>query len=172
MSVQTILFYFFITLAGVSATGILLTKNVFKGALFLLICLLSLAALYIFTFAEFVAITQIMIYAGGIVIVIIFGVMLTTKFSGAALKVENANIFSGLLASSAILILLLKFFHTVFAQKTIGTPKTDTVNATGVGLMTDFILPFELAGILLLIALIGAAVISTKTKTNDPDVSA
>src|SRR5207253_2250665 len=87
MSIQQIVYYFFLFLAAGSALGILFIKNVFKGALLLLICLLSIASLYVFMFAEFVAVTQIMIYAGGVVIVIIFGIMLTTRLSGEALKV-------------------------------------------------------------------------------------
>src|SRR5689334_22515660 len=108
MNIVTLVFYFFMFIAAASAAGILLIKNVFKGALLLLICLLSLAAVYVLAFAEFVAITQIMIYAGGILVVIIFGIMLTSKISGKPLVVQNANWFGGLLVSITLLVLLCK----------------------------------------------------------------
>jgi NADH:ubiquinone oxidoreductase subunit 6 (subunit J) len=161
MSLQTAIFYFFMVLAGLSAVSILFVKNVFKAALLLLLSLLSVAAIYIFSFAEFVAITQIMIYAGGIVIVIIFGIMITTKISGSALTVENTNLFSGLLAAGALLVLLLKFFVFTFSMELPHSPSSDTLTDTGIALVTTFLLPFELAGIFLLIALVGAAVVVT-----------
>jgi NADH-quinone oxidoreductase subunit J len=169
MNLHTIIFYTFISLAGLSAISILFTSNVFKGALCLLVCLISLAAIYIFAFAEFVAVAQVMIYAGGIVIVIIFGIMLTSKLSGKALKVENGNIFSGALASTALLILLIKLFSHPFRSQETAIRNQNAVTETGMNLMGPFLLPFELAGILLLIALIGAAIISTtKQKPGNP----
>src|SRR5687767_9782869 len=93
-----ILFYFFMLLAAISAGAIVFSKNVFKSALFLLICLLSIAALYVLSFAEFLAVAQVLIYAGGILVIIIFGIMLTTRISGRPLVVENTNIFSGAIA--------------------------------------------------------------------------
>jgi NADH:ubiquinone oxidoreductase subunit 6 (subunit J) len=160
MSLYNIIFYFFLVLAGLSALGILFVTNVFKGALLLLTSLLSLAAVYVFAFAEFVAVTQVMIYAGGIVVVIIFGIMLTTKISGAALKVENANLFSGILVSGALLVLLVRFLSQPLKTNGGEIKATNNISATGINLMTDYVLPFELAGLLLLMALVGAAIIA------------
>lgn len=160
---QKIILYGFYFLCGISATGILLTRNVFKAALMLLVCLLSAAALYVLMFAEFVAVTQILIYAGGMVIVIIFGIMLTTKMKGKPLVVESGNIFSGLLCGSAMFVILSVPLGHAFGEKKIPAVETprDTIGETGIELMTSYLLPFELAGILLLMALIGAAVVAT-----------
>lgn len=166
MSLVTFIFYFFVLTTATSAIGILLSKNVFKAALFLLTCLLSVAAIYVLSFAEFVAITQILIYAGGVLVVIIFGVMLTTKISGKPLRVTNAHIFSGLLAAStlfAILIIYIPADLVLPAANRIDT--TENIRNIGINFMTAFSLPFELAGILLLVALIGAAVISSFAKS-------
>jgi NADH:ubiquinone oxidoreductase subunit 6 (subunit J) len=166
MNSLMILFYIFLVTAGISAASILFIRNVFKGALLLLVCLLSLAALYVLTFAEFVAITQIMVYAGGILVVIIFGVMLTSKTSGNALITGNANLFSGFLIASALLGLLIPFFYTRFSSPYHIRPTTfNTVTETGLQLMSTFVLPFEVAGLLLLITLIGAAVIASSIKS-------
>jgi NADH-quinone oxidoreductase subunit J len=152
--------------AAISATSILLSRNVFKAALSLLVCLLSIAALYVLNFAEFIAVTQILIYAGGVLVLIVFGIMLTTRLSGKPLKIGHTNIFSGLLAGTALFVMLVVFFtsHT-FAFKHYGMPSA-TLETIGTGFMTHHSLPFELAGILLLVALIGAAVTASFIKSN------
>lgn len=165
MSSYTIIFYGFILIAAASATSILLSKNVFKAALLLLVCLLSLAAVYILSFAEFVAVAQILVYAGGIVVVVIFGIMLTTKLTGKPLEVKNGNLFAGLLASILLASLLIKYQSVTFGnQRAEGVVEENVVSQTGTELMTTHVLPFELAGLLLLMALIGAAVITASIK--------
>lgn len=163
MIIVKVLFYFFIVLAAVSAGAILFSKNVFKSALFLLTCLLSVAALYVLSFAEFLAVTQILIYAGGILVVIIFGIMLTTRLSGRPLIVDNTNLFGGIIAG-------LGLFWLLVYNLPPGTPGEQSVNpenidVTGLVLFRDYSLPFEIAGILLLVALIGAAVITSHLKS-------
>jgi NADH:ubiquinone oxidoreductase subunit 6 (subunit J) len=158
---HTAVLYTFYILCALSAVSILFVRNVFKAALLLLVCLLSVAAIYVFTYAEFLAVAQILIYAGGIVIVIIFGIMLTTRMAGTPLRVDNTNIFGGIVASLSLLAVLLISFKSSF-QFSINDPvEQNTISATGIQLMTTYILPFELGGILLLIALIGAAIVST-----------
>jgi NADH:ubiquinone oxidoreductase subunit 6 (subunit J) len=97
MTLATFMLYFFEAIAAAAAIAIVLVRNVFYGALLLIVCLLALAGIYVLAFAEFVAVTQILIYAGGILVIIIFGIMLTTRIADKPLKVEHANIFSGLL---------------------------------------------------------------------------
>jgi NADH:ubiquinone oxidoreductase subunit 6 (subunit J) len=163
MNAHAIIFYFLETLAAVSAIGILFTRNVFYGALLLITCLLAIAGLFIFLNAEFIAVTQILIYAGGVVVLIIFGVMLTAKISGKPLVVKNQNWLPAVAAGLFFFGLLLKLFseatfasnsHTVTSQYTF-------INQIGILLMTDYMFAFEVAGILLLIALIGAAVVAS-----------
>jgi NADH:ubiquinone oxidoreductase subunit 6 (subunit J) len=163
MTTQSFILYFFEGLAAASALGILLIRNVLKGALLLLLCLLSLAAIYVLAFAEFVAVTQVMIYAGGIIVVIIFGIMLTSRISGDALKVENANLVAGLISAASLLILLVYFLVQLPVRNNLLSPENSVAN-TGISLMSNMLLPFELAGILLLIALIGAIVVSAENK--------
>jgi NADH-quinone oxidoreductase subunit J len=165
MNIAGFLFYFFIVSAAASAIAILLIKNVFKAALFLLVCLLSLAAIYILAFAEFVAVTQILIYAGGILVLIIFSIMLTTKISGKPLRTSNTNIVSGISAGIVLLVLLLNYIPGNFMARTTDamTPSQNIENI-GINLMTEYALPFEIAGLLLLVSLLGAAVITSFMK--------
>lgn len=170
MNITASLFYFFEAVAAISALGLLFTRNVFYGALLVIVCLLALAGIYVLAFAEFVAVTQILIYAGGILIIILFGIMLTSKISGKPLAVKNGNYFAGILVASAIFISLVYCFHQA-SFPPLQPPVHDTIKPIGLNLMTEFLLPFEIAGILLLVSLIGAAVTatSTKLKSDVPD---
>lgn len=166
MSVTGFIFYFFLLTAAASAIGILLSKHVFKAALLLLLCLLSVAALYVLASAEFVAITQILIYAGGVMVVILFGIMLTVKHSGKALEAGHTNLFSGILAGTLLLGLLLHSLSDMTLPERTSLNTSPTLPETiGVNLITKFALPFELTGVLLLISLIAAAVLASFVKS-------
>jgi len=164
MNAVTILFYFFVTLAAAAAGGILFSKNVFKSALLLLVALLSVAALYVLSFAEFLAVTQILIYAGGILVIIIFGIMLTTKISGRPLVVENRHIFSGALAGVGLFVVLTRYLPLLPKYGENGLSPTN-IDVIGFTIFSLYALPFEIAGILLLVALIGAAVVTAHLKS-------
>lgn len=170
MGLAAIMFYFFEGAAALSAVSLIFTRSVFYGALLLIVCLLSLAALYILAFAEFVAVTQILVYAGGIVVVILFGVMLTAKIGEKPLVVQHGNIFGGILAAASLLALLLYGLaaHDFSLQEAVAVPRVpkNEVQETGLVMMRDYVLPFEVAGIILLMALVGAAIIAARTKHN------
>lgn len=173
MNIATFMFYFFEILAALSAVALIWVRQVFYGALLMIVCLLSLAGIFVLAFAEFLAITQIMIYAGGILMVIIFGVMLTSKISGKALVVEHTQRWSGLLVGAVFFSLFLYLFyqHTFPVPTESDKLTQQSLQHIGTGIMTDYILPFELAGILLLAALIGAAVLAGTLKPKSKDVS-
>ncbi len=169
MTVYLVTLYFFTAIAGLSAIGVLLSRNVFYAALLLIICLLSVAALYVVLFAEFVAVTQILVYAGGILVVIIFGIMLTVRFGDLPLRVRHANIFSGILISISLLVIMSGLFSEFSLPIGPSSPLDQhpaPIEAVGVSFLTDHILVFEVSGLLLLIALIGAAVIASHKPDN------
>jgi NADH-quinone oxidoreductase subunit J len=155
-------------MAAASAFSILLTKNVFYGVLLLIVCLLSVAGIYVLSHAEFIAVTQILIYAGGVLVLIIFGVMLTTRISGKPLVVKNQYWLGGTLVGLFFLIELIKLFsETSFysGHPPIKESNYNSINQIGILLMTDYVLPFEVAGVLLLVALIGASVVASTFNT-------
>jgi NADH:ubiquinone oxidoreductase subunit 6 (subunit J) len=162
------MFYFFEAAAAISAIGIIFVRHVFQGALLFVVCLLAIAGIYVLTFAEFIAVMQILVYAGGILVLIIFGIMLTSKISGKPLRVNHTHIFAGTLVSFFFLI----FFSVLFAKEVFASSEKVPIPANafdviGVLLLSDFVLPFEIAGVLLLMALVGSAVtasITTKLK--------
>jgi len=168
MSIPSFMFYFFEAVAALSAIALIFIRNVFYGALLLIICLLALAGIYVLAFAEFIAVTQILVYAGGILVVIIFGIMLTTKISGKPLVVEHAYVFSGALTGISFFILFIYFLSKesfLVNPSAVVQANFNSINPVGIALMSDFVLPFEVAGVLLLVALVGAAVIASSTKS-------
>ncbi len=159
MNLVTTLFYTFIFIAAGAALCMLFVKNIFYAALLLMACLLSVAGIFILSNSEFLAATQIMIYAGGVLVLIIFGLMLTAKISGKPLHIGHQNVIPGTLVGLAFLGVLIYSYSSLVLDLPSGIqPTGNSVNVIGILLMTDFVLPFEVSGILLLTSLIGAAI--------------
>lgn len=160
MSTINIILYAFEIIAGLAALGILVVKNIFHAALLLIVCLLSLAGVYVIYNAEFIAVTQILIYAGGVLVLVLFAVMLTSR-TGKPLTVKSQYVFPASIMCVCIALgLSLLFYHQNFyhSQQTSKPSSYNSMNQIGIALMSDFVLPFEVTGVLLLIVLIGAAV--------------
>ena len=171
MSIAAILFY--LISAFILGTGILAvtTRKIFRSAIWLLFSLIGIAALYFWMQVEFIAAVQIIVYVGGIVVLIIFSIFLTQK-SG----VEMAKPLRGRTMISLLTVLfgltltsLLIYQHSF---KTISTqPFKLTVADIGTQMLSTsehgYILPFEVVSVLLLAAMIGAIVIAIKVKTSD-----
>ena len=159
MNLVPIIFYSLMSIAAGSALGMLFMKNVFYAALLLIACILSIAGIFILSNSEFLAATQIMIYAGGVLVLIIFGLMLTAKIYGKPLQVGHQNVIPGTLVAIAFFVVLIYSYYSLALNLPPGTqPTSNSVNTIGILLMTDFVLPFEVSGILLLTSLIGAAI--------------
>lgn len=171
MIVQQVIFYGFAALAAVSALLILFTPNVLYAAFLLILSFLGVAAIYIFAGADFVAVTQVLVYVGGILVLMIFGVMITNKISGQAVTTQSHNRFWGALIGAVLFGLLfysitkanLASLTWIEEAETSGeVVKGSTIQLLGVKLMSDYILPFEIVAVLLLVALIGAAYIAQR----------
>lgn len=167
---QEIVLYIFIAASIASVLVMILSRNIFYGALALLICLISVAGIYALLQAEFLAITQLLIYAGGVLVLLIFGIMLTNKISGKPVLTDSHNWFSGIIISTSLLGVLLFSFQQVeimSAQNNLNTSRH--INTIGIELMSTYAAPFELSGVLLLVCLIGAALTASsfKKKTYD-----
>lgn len=148
-----------ITVSG--ALYVLLSKNVLYAAIGLLISFLGVAGLFVFAGAEFMAASQIMIYVGGILVLLLFGIMLSSnkKLGIKHLEVQNAPfglMVSLILGIAAVLILLsgkLVFIGNL-------NPKYLGIKTLGFSLMSTHVLIIEIIGMLLLMALVGATFIS------------
>jgi NADH-quinone oxidoreductase subunit J len=164
-----IAFYAFAVLILGSAAVVVFSKKIIYAAFALLFTFFGVAGFYVLLNADFIAITQIMIYIGGILILIIFAVMLTTKISGVDIKEGiTGKIQTGLavLIVAIIAVTLIIIFNNVnWVMKEV-PEVTSTIIPLGNALLTDYILAFEAASVLLLIAIIGAALIARRKKTN------
>jgi NADH-quinone oxidoreductase subunit J len=154
-----IAFYFFAAMTVCSAAIVVFSKNLIHSAFALLFTFFGVAALYVFLGADFLAATQMVIYVGGILVLLIFGVMLTHKISEMKLKAETFQFWPGLaLVAVVFLGLVVVMVKTRWHGQAI-----QVLNPTTAGIgelfMKEYILPFEIASIFLLIALIGAAMI-------------
>lgn len=137
-------------------------RNLFRAALGLALALFGVAALYLFLEAEFLAVTQLLIYVGAILTLLIFGVMLTARIADP--KVPRWNQQVGLSASLALVVgvgLAWAFLSTPWVTPESSSPPVGLAEL-GRGLISIYLLPFELLSVLLLGALVGAIVIARK----------
>lgn len=164
-----IAFYAFAVLILGSAAVVVFSKKVIYSAFALLFTFFGVAGFYVLLNADFIAVTQIMVYIGGILVLIIFGVMLTTKITGVDIKEGlTGKIQSGVafLAVAIIAVTLIILYNNVNWVIKEVPEVTGTIAPIGTALLTDYILAFEAASVLLLIAIIGAALIARRKKIN------
>lgn len=154
------LIFFIIALVTVgSAAVVVLSRSLIYSAFALLFTFFGVASIYVLLGADFLAATQVLIYVGGILVLLLFGVMLTHRLYNLNLKTETFQLVPGMLIAFAVFVsLALAAVNTKWkfvADKQV-QPTTDTI---GTLFMTEYLLPFEVASILLLVALIGAAML-------------
>ena len=159
-----LIFWFIALMTIISASIVVLSNNLIYSAVSLLFTLLGIAGLYVFLWADFIAITQILIYVGGILVLIIFGIMLTHRITDVTLsQSSNQQILGGGIILVIFLGLSYMILNTPWLQNSAVEPQ-ETIKQIGNLLMIDYLLPFEVASILLLAALIGAALLSRSSK--------
>lgn len=150
-------------LVVVSAFWVVTSRNLVHSAIALMGTLFGVAGLYVFLYADFIAAVQVVIYVGGILVLIIFGVMLTNRITTPVLvQTSMPNRFFAAVVVFLIFIgLSTLVFRTPWQQGEFDTGAS-TVTAIGTALMTKYLLHFEVASVLLLLALLGAAYLSRR----------
>tara|TARA_B100002052_G_scaffold172083_1_gene156676 strand:- start:9797 stop:10315 length:519 start_codon:yes stop_codon:yes gene_type:complete len=158
----TFLFFGIALLTIASALMVVTSPNLVHSAVSLLFTLFSIAAIYVFLYADFIAATQVVVYVGGILVLIIFGVMLTNKIDDATIKSPTHNRIPGII--SCLVVLYIQFMVILNTDWYQGEEivRESTIKDIGNLLLTKYLLPFEVVSILLLAALIGAAMLSRK----------
>lgn len=159
------------------AVAVAVTKNIMHSCIFLLGSLIGISGLYATLGADFVAVTQIMVYVGGIVILMLFAVMLTggkdfvsraQNLLGLAPTMGNKWTYGiGLMVGLVFVLTNIKLIMGVmqaYSPKVVGNEFPSTVNQIGHLLVKDHVLAFELSSVLLLGALVGAAIIARPRK--------
>ncbi len=163
MNLYDIIFYFFAVITLVSAGIVVFSKNIIYSAFSLLFTFFGVAGLYILLSADFLAITQLLIYVGGILVLLLFGVMLTNKVIDVEMKTGTLQTLpASVLVAVAAGALCGVFYITDWKVVRGVTEVSDTTNVIGEMLLTSYLLPFEIASVVLLVALVGAAMIARK----------
>ncbi|MEX0737420.1 MAG: NADH-quinone oxidoreductase subunit J [Bacteroidota bacterium] len=164
MDLFTIVFYFFAIITLGAGAVVVLSRNIVHSAFALLFAFFGVAGLYVLLMADFLAITQLMIYVGGILVLVLFGVMLTSQVLDVQIKTGTIQTFPAVLAVSALAGTLVGIFWSTEWKTTAAPPMEVTAAKIGEMLLTSYLLPFEIASVVLLAALIGAAMIARREK--------
>lgn len=162
MNIYDLIFYLFAAITVFSAFAVVSSKNIIYSAYSLMLTFFGVAGLYVLLGADFLAIVQLIVYVGGILILILFGVMLTSKVNGMPIHTEVTNLIPASITIGLFAGIILAFFVNTNWKSTQTEFPNTTIVALGKLLMNEYILIFELLGVLLLIALIGAASIARK----------
>ncbi len=147
----------------VTAFWVVTARNLVHAAFALMGTLFGVAGLYVFLYADFLAATQVVIYVGGILVLIIFGVMLTNRIATPALI--QTSMPNRLFAAVVVLIIFAGLSALISRtpwHEGESAEAGGTVATIGESLMTQYLLHFEVASVLLLLALLGAAYLSRR----------
>lgn len=155
--ITDIVFWLFCLITVGGAVYVLLSNHVLYAAYGLLVTFLGVAGIFVFASAEFVSAAQIMIYVGGILVLLVFGIMLSSRRKAGIdhLKVENAPRGTGILIAGLLgTMLILLASRLSFSSDATG--QWLAIKSLGFSLMTTYVVILEVVGMLLLMALIGA----------------
>lgn len=159
---EMVIFFILAAVAVAAGVGVIAQRSAVKSALFLLVNFCSLAGLYILLNAQFLAMAQVIIYAGAIVVLFLFVVMLLgmERAEESPDKLHYQWIVGGLLG----LLFLAGIVWALFlgGSTTAAQLSVDNVREIGAALLTDFAVPFELTSLVLLVAIIGAVVLARR----------
>jgi NAD(P)H-quinone oxidoreductase subunit 6 len=162
MEISTAVFYLIAIITVGSAVVVAFSRNIIYSAFSLLGTFAGVAGLYVFLGADFVAAVQVLIYVGGILVLILFAVMLTHRITDVEITNRAVGRLPGLLVVGVFLALLVQTIREtswVHVKELTHQPTTAKI---GNLFLENYLLPFELASLVLLAAMIGAVVLSRK----------
>jgi NADH-quinone oxidoreductase subunit J len=138
-----------------ASLGVVLSRNLFHSVLWLALALVGTAGLFVLLHAEFLAAVQVLLYAGGVVTIVVFAIMLTERLVGESIRQTNRGIVAGAVVAAVVFVALA---GTILrAPRAAPPPPADlTTAALGRAVLTDWVLAFEGLGTLLVAALLGA----------------
>jgi NADH-quinone oxidoreductase subunit J len=163
MNAEAAVFWVFAIVTVGSAAVVVLSRTLIYSAFALLFTFFGVAGLYVLLGADFLAATQLLVYVGGILVLLLFGVMLTHKIYDLDLKAESSQLAPGAIVAVGLFVILAS---TAVRTQWMGAERVPapTTKAIGRLFLGQYLLPFEAASILLLVALIGAAMIVRRRK--------
>jgi NADH:ubiquinone oxidoreductase subunit 6 (subunit J) len=159
MTLIRIAFLIVSTVTILAALGVVVGRNILRNALALILAFLGVAGLYVLLEATFLAAVQVLIYVGAIAVLIIFAIMLTERLMERG-RATNEQWWVVLVASALLAAILIFLMGAVEWQVTSAEIGGDSISNLGRALLTTYVLPFEVASLLLLMALVGAIIIA------------
>ena len=160
---QEVVFWVLAVVMGIAAIRVVTVRNVVHAALYLVVTLMGAAALYVLLLAEFVAWVQVLVYVGAIVVLMLFGLMLTRAPIGRA-ELDNDQRLLAALCAGAVFGVSSWIMIDTFEDRKVNLAVTEGTRTEAVGdvIFSAYVLPFEVVSILLLAALVGAVVIARR----------
>jgi len=162
LTLPDLLFYAIAGVTVAGAAGVALSRNILYSALGLLSSLLGAGGLYVFLSADFVAVTQLLIYIGGVLVLVLFAVMLTSRITDVKVSNTSFGLFGGVLLFVAVAPILVAVALLTPWAAIVPAPLAPTTATIGNAFLTRWLLPFEVASMVLLATLVGAVVIARK----------
>jgi len=167
MTTAHVVFYLLAAFTVTAAIFVVLAKNIVHCAIALVFAFFGVAGLYVLLDAEFLAAVQVLLYVGGITILLLFAIMLTSLISARGVRIMNEQV-----ASSALVVIIIFGLMTFASLKGIafvGPPPPPAYVTASLGrlLMTTYVLPFEAVSILLLAAMVGAIILARREREKD-----
>ena len=163
MVAQNVIFGAISAAMALAAIRVVTTKNIVHAALHLVVVLAGVAAIYILLAAEFTAVVQVLVYIGAIVVLFLFGIMLTRAPIGITSNLDNDQRGLALVVSLFLLGVLGAVLDDAYGSTKLATDtQIQTTGDVGTSIFQDYVIPFEVVSILLLAALIGAVVIARR----------
>jgi NADH-quinone oxidoreductase subunit J len=157
MTLEMLAFWAFAALLVGAAFAVVLGKNLFHSVLWLALALISTAGVFLTLNAEFLAAVQVLLYAGGVVTVVVFAIVVTERLVGERLSQTSRHVTAGAVVTAGLLALILR----AISQAGLALPAPplagDLTRRLGTSLLTRFVLPFELLAVLLLVGLLAAS---------------
>jgi NADH-quinone oxidoreductase subunit J len=164
---QEVAFWIIALAMAVAAIGVVRTRNVVHAALFLVVVLAGAAAIYVLLVAEFVAWVQVLIYIGAVVILFLFGIMLTrAPMQGEGSRLDNDQRWAAVVVSLFVLGVLVALLVDAFGGKEIAFHDSlvhqGSSGNVSLSVFRQYLVPFEVVSMLLLGALVGAVVLARR----------
>ena len=173
MTASLAIFYLFGAILLLAALRVITARNPVHAALFLVLCFFTAAALWLLAYAEFLAITLVLVYVGAVMVLFLFVVMmLDVNFDKLREGFWSYLPLSGGIGTLMALEMALVLWQKVEARAMPAAPVGSNTKALGLVLYTDYLLPFELAAVILLVAIVAAIALTLRrrkeTKYQDP----
>ena len=163
MVAQNLIFGCVAAAMAVAALRVVTTKNLVHAALYLVVVLAGVAAIYIMLAAEFTAVVQVLVYIGAIVVLFLFGIMLTRAPIGESADLDNDQRGLSVVVALFLFGVLGAVLNDAYGSTKLPTgTKIQQSAEVGTSIFQDYVIPFEVISILLLAALIGAVVIARR----------